>query len=118
MKRVIFAMFMALIVFFPLYAEPTAPDLDERATRGLGISAGFIGGNGFSIRLMPPEKGMGFQAGFIFVSSSGDRFFSMGGELLGVLKRTDSSALYWLAGMGVNASGDDSGIGIGAGLGM
>lgn len=65
---------------------------------GFGLSAGKVGGHGFSVRKLPME-GHGYQAGGIYIRTSSVTFFILGGEGLYVLKRTPSTALYLAYGL-------------------
>jgi len=68
-------------------------------TRGLGVAAGIVGGNGFSY-LFLPDEGIGYHAAGIIVKSPSLTYLSLGIEPLKVLHKGNSTALYLVSGIG------------------
>ncbi len=81
-----------------LAEEDNPKELDT----GFGFSAGSICGNGFSIKKMP-MKGVGYQAGIIYLQTKDDSYFNFGCEMLYTLHRASSTALYLIFGVSYEA---------------
>jgi len=86
---------LGLMLVASAFAQPETKPVE---TLGIGVSAGLVGGSGFSFRKLPSD-GMGFQVATMYLRTSSETYFNLGYEALYVLKRTRSTALYAVAGM-------------------
>ena len=65
--------------------------------QGLGLSAGIVGGTGFSYRYMP-EKGLGFHSSVILWKVHDNSYFHIALEPLFILKNSGQTAMYLVGG--------------------
>lgn len=84
---------------------------------GLGLSAGMVGGWGFSYRIIP-DKGFGFHTGFLYYSAGDNFFFNIAFEPLYYVHSGNSTSLYIAGGLRLTATDDDTKLMGGIGLGV
>jgi hypothetical protein len=85
--------FLTLAFQFPAQAEEKNP------TKGLGVSLGYVSGFGFSYRYFP-QKGIGYQAGIIYIATKKDTYFNLDSQADYILHRGSSMAFYLVGGLG------------------
>ncbi|MCF7811154.1 hypothetical protein K9N50_09230 [bacterium] len=85
----VFLIVLLLFMLFPQNATCETTPLFH----GLGLSAGMVGGWGFSYRLFP-EHGLSLHSAFLFWNSGEESFFNFAVEPLYVFHRGKQSALY------------------------
>lgn len=89
----------ALFLILLLTLLPSLASADEGYLHsGVGLSAGFASGNGFSYRSLP-DSGTGWQGNFIYLRGSEMEFLNLGAEALFILNRAQSTTLYAIVGL-------------------
>ena len=86
--------------------------------QGLGLSAGVVGGLGFSYRYVPERGRLGVHVAIIGWKTGNDSYFHIATEPLYVLDNTETSALYVIGGAALIATESDSHWAGGVGLGF
>lgn len=107
----------ALVLAAALAGAAFAQEDYREGTRGLGFSAGYVGGFGFSYRYFP-DQGFGFHTAFIGWKSGEDSYFNLGAEPLYIIRKSRETALYLAGGLSLIATEDETELATGAGLGF
>ncbi len=89
---------LLLVLVILITVSPAAAQSAD-LVKGIGIAGGFISGLGFSYRYFP-VNGIGCQLSGVYTYAGSGDFLSLGGELLYIMHRNESTALYLLAGAG------------------
>ena len=90
-NRNIIALMIILLLFTALPTQTFGKT--TQLVHGLGLSAGMVGGFGFSYRLFP-EHGLSLQSTILYWNSGEDDFFNFAVEPLYIFHRGKQSALY------------------------
>jgi len=85
--------------------------------QGLGLSAGIVGGTGFSYRYMP-EKGLGFHSSVILWKVHDNSYFHIALEPLFILKNSGQTAMYLVGGWALVETEENSDGAVGFGMGF
>ena len=115
MRRPLWIAAVVAVYLFLLSAAPISAA--ENQTMGLGLSAGLVGGMGFSFRCLP-ESGMGIQATTIGWRAGGDSYFNFALEPLYVLRNSGNTAFYVAVGGSMTSTESSSNVAVGAGFGF
>ncbi len=116
MKKTIVPL-LVILVMFPSITLSEVNPAPLKSVNGLGISAGMVGGLGFSYRYFPRE-GMGLHTSIIYFGSGENHFFDMAIEPIIMIHNSGRSAVYAVLGAAIFASEGESSVAGGFGLGI
>lgn len=97
--------------------ESTDDEKSASISHGLGLTAGMVGGWGFSYRVFA-QRGIGFHTGFLYFKAEDESFLNIAFEPLYYVHSGRSTSLYIVGGMCLLATDEKTKLVGGIGLGI
>jgi hypothetical protein len=116
MTKQYFTAFVIILLLFMLLPLNTF-GVETALVHGLGLSAGMVGGWGFSYRLFP-EHGLSLHTAIMYWNTGDEEFFNCSFEPLYIFHRGEQSALYGIFGVSMRTETGETNLAGGLGLGF